>query len=69
MSLEHNPARDGQAGKPKLTGTIDEAAVVLGLGRNNTYELAKRGEIPVKRMGGRIIVLWQPLLRMLNGGE
>jgi excisionase family DNA binding protein len=69
MSLEHNPARTGQASEVKLTGTIDEAAKVLGLGRNNTYELAKRGELPVRRMGGRIIVLWQPLLRMLNGGD
>ena len=52
----------------KLTGTIDEAAEVLGTGRNQTYEAARRGEIPTIRMGKRILVLWQPFMRMLKGG-
>jgi len=51
----------------KLTGTVEEAAGVLDLGRNQTYDAIKRGEIPHMRIGGRIIVLWQPLLRKLRG--
>ena len=51
----------------KWTGSIEEAAKVLKTGRNQTYEAAKRGEIPTMRMGKRIIVLWQPFLQMLKG--
>lgn len=66
IAPQDGPAKQSQ---PKLTGTVDEAAQVLGIGRNYAYEMVKRGEIPARRMGTRIIVLWQPLMRMLNGAS
>ena len=54
-------------GEPK-TQTIDEAAKVLGIGRNQAYAAARRGEIPSIRIGKRILVLREPLQRMLAGG-
>ena len=51
----------------RKTQTIDEAAKALGIGRNQAYAAAKRGEIPCIRIGNRILVLVEPLKRMLTG--
>jgi excisionase family DNA binding protein len=51
--------------EPK-TQTIDEAAKELGIGRNQAYAAAKRGEIPTIRIGKRILVLREPLKRLLG---
>ena len=51
----------------KQTLTIDEAAKVLGVGRNKAYEAAKRGEIPTIKIGKRILVPRAALERMLQG--
>jgi excisionase family DNA binding protein len=56
-----------QAGEQKQTGTIDEAAKVLGIGRNAAYQAARRGEIPTIKIGKRILVLWAALERKLQG--
>jgi len=52
----------------KQTLTIDEAAKLLGVGRNKAYEAAHRGEIPTIRIGKRILVLREPFKKMLAGG-
>ena len=57
----------GTDAEPK-TQTIVEAAKLLGIGRNQAYEAAKRGELPVIRIGKRILVLREPLKRILEGG-
>jgi excisionase family DNA binding protein len=51
----------------KQTLTVEEAARVLGVGRNKAYEAAHRGEIPIIKIGKRILVLKEPLRRMLTG--
>jgi hypothetical protein len=38
----------------------------LGLGRSATYAAANRGEIPVIRLGGRVVVPTAALRRMLQ---
>jgi excisionase family DNA binding protein len=53
--------------RERQTMSIDEAAKLLGIGRNNAYEAAHRGEIPTIRIGKRILVLREPLRRMLTG--
>ena len=40
----------------RLTYTVDEAGVMLGVSRNTAYALAKRGDIPTIRMGRRLLV-------------
>ena len=54
--------------EPK-TLSIDDTAKELGIGRNQTYEAARRGEIPAIRIGKRWLVLREPLKRMLEGGK
>ena len=47
------------------TYTVDEAAEILGIGRNGAYEGVKSGEIPSIRIGKRILVPKAALDRML----
>lgn len=52
-----------------LTLSIAEAAKLLGVGRNQAYEAARRGEIPTIRIGNRILVPRAALDRLLAGRE
>jgi excisionase family DNA binding protein len=49
------------------TQSIDETAKELGIGRNQAYAAARRGEIPTIKIGKRILVLKGPLSRLLAG--
>ena len=49
------------------TQTVAEAAKELGIGKNQAYAAANRGEIACIRIGKRILVLVEPLKRMLAG--
>ena len=49
----------------KLTVTVEEAARLLGIGRNSAYEAVRRGELPVIRLGRRYLVPRAALERML----
>ena len=53
----------------KHTGTVEEAAEVLHIGRSAAYEAAKQGEIPTVRIGRRVIVLWGPLMKMIRADQ
>jgi excisionase family DNA binding protein len=50
----------------KLAYTIPEAAAACGLGRTTIYELIKRGELPLVKVGGRSLVRRQDLEAMLE---
>jgi excisionase family DNA binding protein len=52
--------------KPETT-TVAEAAKRLKIGRNQAYEAAARGEIPVIRIGRRWLVPTVKLDRLLGG--
>jgi excisionase family DNA binding protein len=51
----------------RKTLTIPEAAKVLGIGRNQGYEAAGRGEIPTIKIGKRLLVPRAALERLLSG--
>jgi excisionase family DNA binding protein len=51
------------------TLSVDEAAVVLGVGRGTLYEAIRRDEFPVLRIGRRIRVSSAVLRRMLDEGS
>jgi excisionase family DNA binding protein len=55
------------SGSERQTMSIEEAARLLGIGRNNAYLAARKGDIPTIRIGKRILVLKEPLRRMLEG--
>jgi hypothetical protein len=46
-----------------------EAGKLLGLGRNSTFECARRGEIPTLRFGKRLMVSKAALVRLLTEGQ
>lgn len=48
------------------TYSVDEAAKLLGIGRVNAYRAVKRGEIPVIRIGRKILVPKAGINRMLG---
>lgn len=52
--------------KPE-TLTVEEAAKLLRIGRNSAYEAARRGELPVVRIGRRLLVPRVALERLLGG--
>lgn len=53
----------------RKTYRIEEAAKLLGIGRNHCYEAAKRGDIPSIKIGKRILVPRAALDRMLEGSS
>ena len=53
--------------KEKLTLTVDETAKCLGIGRNSAYEAIARGEIPVVKVGKRLLVPKAALEKLLAG--
>jgi excisionase family DNA binding protein len=50
----------------KLTMTIDEAGVLLGIGRSLAYQLAHEGKLPVIRLGKRFLVSRKAFVAMLD---
>ncbi|WP_298347155.1 helix-turn-helix domain-containing protein [Ferrimicrobium sp.] len=50
----------------RLTVTVEEAAVVLGISRATAYDAVNRGEIPCIRIGRRILVPVVALNRLLE---
>ena len=57
---------DGQRAQ-QLTISVAEAAARLGIGRNAAYEAVKRGEIPMIRIGKRLLVPLAAFDRLLRG--
>lgn len=49
-----------------LAYTVPEAGRLLGLSRNSAYDAAARGDLPVVRIGGRLIVPQVALMRLLE---
>lgn len=50
----------------RLTLTIEETAKVLGIGRQLAYDKVKTGEIPVIRIGRRLLVPRRALEKLLE---
>ncbi len=53
----------------RVTLTVEEVAGLLGLGRSAAYEAARRGEIPTRRLGRRVLVPVPALLSWLGATE
>jgi excisionase family DNA binding protein len=52
--------------RESATVNVEEAAKILGIGRQTAYTLASRGELPgALRLGRRIVVSKQALARFL----
>ena len=60
-SAATHPHDDG-----RLTYTLTEAAQQLGISSTTAYEAARRGELPVRVIGRRMLVPRAALLRLLD---
>ena len=67
----HDPTKHGRERTEleRKVYQVDEAAALLGLSKNSTYEAIKRGEIPTIRFGRRIVVPAIALDRILAEGS
>lgn len=50
----------------KQTYTVQEAAMILGIGRGAAYEAARTGRLPTIRVGRRILVPLPNLEKLLG---
>ena len=53
----------------RLVVTIAEAAKLLGISRSFAYELVKRGELPVVRLGRRQLVPKESLSQLMESSK
>jgi excisionase family DNA binding protein len=67
QTLHEEP--NGRPGPVRLTLTVEEAAVLLGISRNSAYEAVRRGEIPSVRIGGRIVIPRRRFLDWLGADD
>ena len=61
--------RDRLLGEHRLTYTVRETAVILGIGVNQAYQWAGKGALPTVRLGKRIIIPRAALTKMLASAE
>jgi excisionase family DNA binding protein len=61
-------ATDMRGSKERLTYNIEEAGRRLGIGRNQAYEAAKRGDFPIIKIGKRLLVPKAAFDRLLKTG-
>ena len=52
----------------RLTYTVTETAVLLGISRTTAYECVRRGEIPSLTLGRRVVISRVALERLLDRG-
>lgn len=50
----------------RATITIEQTAQILGFGRTAAYDAARRGELPSRRLGRRLLVPVPALLEWLG---
>lgn len=53
----------------RLTLSIEEAAAMLGISRALAYELVRKGELPVLRLGRRVVIPRNQLEELVNGSD
>ena len=61
------PSSTGRKKEAPATTTVEAAAKRLGIGRNQAYAAAHKGELPVIKIGARLLVPTAALDRMLSG--
>ncbi|MBL1076363.1 helix-turn-helix domain-containing protein [Nocardia sp. 2] len=61
-------SRDRWESLPLLL-SVPRAALLLGISRSAGYRLAESGELPIKRMGGRVYIVTARLQAMLEQDE
>jgi excisionase family DNA binding protein len=68
ISVDHEKGFDPME-RERATYDIAEAGRLLGIGRNQAYEAVKRGEIPIIKIGRRLLVPKVAFDRILDGAK
>jgi excisionase family DNA binding protein len=50
----------------RLVASVDEAASMLGIGRNLAYQLIHQNKLPHRRLGSRIVIPLKSIDKFLN---
>ena len=53
----------------RLVLSIDDVASLLGMGRSSVYEAIRRGQLPSRKLGRRLLVPVPGLLAWLGFGD
>ena len=53
----------------RMTLSVGEAAEILGISRAFAYKLVKKDELPIVRLGRRVVVPRRALERLLSSSE
>jgi len=53
----------------RIAYTLDEACLVIGLGRNSIYNLINEGTLPSRKVAGRRLILREDLLAIARGAK
>jgi len=69
MTLQDLSTRGSALDGLPPTISVVQAAALLGIGRNAAYRAAALGELPSVRLGGRVLILTAPLMRLLRVDE
>jgi excisionase family DNA binding protein len=64
--MSRSPRHSASSDDARVTYTVEEAAALLGISRSTAYECASNGQIPVLRLGRRILVPRHALERLLG---
>lgn len=51
----------------RLAVSVEDASAALGISRSRAYEVIRRGELRAIRLGGRLLVPWTELVRVVEG--
>lgn len=54
--LHNDNRQEERSALSRQTLTVEEFAVLAGIGRSTAYEAARRGEIPARRIGKRFVI-------------
>lgn len=63
------PVIDIESLAARTTITVEEAASLLGIGRSAAYDAARRGQLPTRRLGRRLLVPVPALLIWLGASS
>lgn len=64
--MQHDTSLKLDQLRGRATITVEQTAQLLGLGRTAAYDAARRGELPTRRLGRRLLVPVPALLTWLE---
>lgn len=62
-----HPSNNNDAAQKVISVGINEAARITGLSRGSIYNFARRGELPLRKVGSRTLVMVDDLHRLVSG--